>query len=353
MTRGSALDREKLWWDAVEQASAAESPDEIPEIVLPVLKRVLGADGVGCHWINLREAQDRSHVYPLDHDPRALCPATFETYRRLMHTHPWFAHYTKTGRTDPMAISELLTLREWHRHPLYQDVFRLWDVEDQLAGFVMNDNQWMVGLSASFGRSGAAGNHQAFMFKAGRMVGGAYSKVEHRRGLSSVEHALSDATVLSGAAVILLDRHERVDFSGGGLLESLRSEVGLIARGHKLPADLRHAIDTWKNGAGHTNGSTRLRGFNIRILRVDPKVDGYALLIDQRSTTEKVDALSPNALRTIELLGEGMNNHQVARELGLSVDTVRTYRTRALKVLGVHKIEVAVAMVTTWRQTHD
>lgn len=353
MTRVSALDREKLWWDAVEDASRSETPDEIPRVVLPVLKHVLGADGVGCHWINLREAHENPQAYPSDFQALMLEPATFEAYRRLMLTHPWLVHYSKTASTDPRAISELLTLHDWHNYPLYQDVFRPCGIEDQLAGFVMGDERQMLGLSASFDRSGAAGRHEAFMFRAGKMVSEAYSRVERQRGLRSVESVLSDAAVLPGRAVIVLDRHGRVEFSGGGLLNALCRELGLITDGRRLPTNLQYAIDTCGNSSEeNTSTSVRLQEFGIRFLHFNPQTGESVLLIDQSPTITKVDALSPNMVRTVELLGGGMNNHQVAQELNLSVETVRTYRARAFKILGVHKIEVAVAMIMTWRQQH-
>lgn len=53
--------------------------------------------------------------------------------------------------------------------------------------------------------------------------------------------------------------------------------------------------------------------------------------------------LSGQALRVVEMAAEGLEVKETAREMGVSIDTVKTHRRRALDFLNANNMAHAVA----------
>ncbi len=54
--------------------------------------------------------------------------------------------------------------------------------------------------------------------------------------------------------------------------------------------------------------------------------------------------LSGQALRVVEMAAEGLEVKEMAREMGVSIDTVKTHRRRALDFLNANNMAHAVAI---------
>lgn len=63
------------------------------------------------------------------------------------------------------------------------------------------------------------------------------------------------------------------------------------------------------------------------------------------SAVEQLDRLSPRELRVFQCLGKGMHNKEIAKALGLCVNTVETYRKIISAKLGLSGVELVRAAV--------
>ena len=69
---------------------------------------------------------------------------------------------------------------------------------------------------------------------------------------------------------------------------------------------------------------------------------GLVLPLSQNETSEKdkdavdLDILSQRERQVLELVGEGLNNHDIGKKLGLSPKTIARHRERIMKKLNMH-----------------
>jgi DNA-binding NarL/FixJ family response regulator len=83
------------------------------------------------------------------------------------------------------------------------------------------------------------------------------------------------------------------------------------------PEDLMAAIDTVAAGGTY----------------VDPRLNS---ILHGRSTTERINVLSPGEREVLDLLSRGMNGEQAAAALFLSPETIRTHLRNAMEKLDAH-----------------
>ena len=89
----------------------------------------------------------------------------------------------------------------------------------------------------------------------------------------------------------------------------------------------------------------------------DPEVDAWVTRVVMEAPTEQVQRLledvlqsrygaplSPREAQVLALAAEGLSRPDTAREMGITVGTVRTYRRRALSKLGANNLAHGVAL---------
>jgi DNA-binding CsgD family transcriptional regulator len=100
------------------------------ERTLPAINELVGGDVI-CH----AEADPRSGslVSQTTYASNGVAPECRTEFEDLMFTHPVFMHWAESGETVAARTSDFVSRREWHRAPLYVDVYRQWRCEDSLA----------------------------------------------------------------------------------------------------------------------------------------------------------------------------------------------------------------------------
>jgi DNA-binding NarL/FixJ family response regulator len=64
-------------------------------------------------------------------------------------------------------------------------------------------------------------------------------------------------------------------------------------------------------------------------------IDDYISRAEARSLNPQPDPLTPREREVIQLLAEGLPNHEIAKQLHISIKTVETHRTHMMAKLGV------------------
>jgi DNA-binding CsgD family transcriptional regulator len=143
--------------------------------------------------------------------------------------------------------------------------------------------------------------------------------------------ALHEST---GAAVVLLEAHGRVEFASSAARELLERYFG--DSGAQLPAPLATWLRERRRGA--TSEPLRV-DVGDRLLRVEP-VDGALLLEEQR----RLPRLTAREREILDLVAEGRSNVEIAERLWVSPLTVRKHLENIFAKLGVHTRTAAAAL---------
>jgi DNA-binding NarL/FixJ family response regulator len=160
-------------------------------------------------------------------------------------------------------------------------------------------------------------------------------------GLDLVEHAAPD--------IALVDI-QLPDGSGIDLTRELlarRPELGVILDTGDSDAELLYSgLDSGARGYALKAGSmTELVGAIERIAAggsyVDPRLD--RILLSPRATAQ-VPSLSPREKEIMRLMAEGMTAEQIANQLNVSVETVRTHVRNVIRKLQARNRVHAIAM---------
>jgi DNA-binding NarL/FixJ family response regulator len=160
-------------------------------------------------------------------------------------------------------------------------------------------------------------------------------------GLDLVEHAAPD--------IALVDI-QLPDGSGIDLTRELlarRPELGVILYTGDSDAELLYSgLDSGARGYALKAGSmTELVGAIERIAAggsyVDPRLD--RILLSPRATAQ-LPQLSPREKEIMHLMAEGMTAEQIANQLNVSVETVRTHVRNVIRKLQARNRVHAIAM---------
>lgn len=106
-----------------------------------------------------------------------------------------------------------------------------------------------------------------------------------------------------------------------------------------------HAEDTWVRQAleAGANGYLLKNVLDLDLVKAVRSVAAGDLTLDPQVSRpealkgEEVPGLSARELEVLQLIVEGKSNREVARDLGLSVNTVAVHRANIMQRLGVHK----------------
>jgi DNA-binding NarL/FixJ family response regulator len=106
-----------------------------------------------------------------------------------------------------------------------------------------------------------------------------------------------------------------------------------------------HAEDTWVRQAleAGANGYLLKNVLDLDLVQAVRSVAAGDLTLDPQVSRpealkgEAVEGLSTRELEVLQMIVEGKSNREIARELGLSVNTVAVHRANIMQRLGVHK----------------
>ncbi len=115
--------------DAVRKTSNVATLDEFRVATLAAVRGLVPCDGAGYNEVDPRVGSIVYVTDPVDY----VVDDFADRWARVAHEHPLLRHITETGDGSSRRMSEFLTQDEFHALALYQDLYRLIDVEYQVS----------------------------------------------------------------------------------------------------------------------------------------------------------------------------------------------------------------------------
>jgi len=128
MERLSPLDLEAVL-AFLHDIYAVDSVADFPRRAMRGLARLVGADVVTYNEIQLKR---RDHLV-VEEPIGSVSAAAKGTFARLASQHPVIDHYARTQDPTPRKISDFVSQAQFHELELYQDFFRDFPLEYQMA----------------------------------------------------------------------------------------------------------------------------------------------------------------------------------------------------------------------------
>ena len=257
------------------------------------------------------------------------------TLERVAHQHPVITR-NRAGDLGTHAISDFLTVRQFHRLELYQDLYRKIGAEDQIAFGL--PGPVVIGIAFNRDRRSFSARDRELLETIRPHLAQAYRHARSRGRARALVRALEDGLEVAGGAVILLDEDRNLAYAPVAARELISAYYGTWTG---LPPDLAH----W---AASRPGSRPLlvdgpRGRLVVRLLADGADDGQPILLLEESRRRSPTVAELTALgithreaEVLRLVALGRTNSEIADDLAVTVPTVRKHLERVYSKLGVH-----------------
>jgi DNA-binding CsgD family transcriptional regulator len=133
--------------DCVHTLHACSDLISLQRRMVEVLPQLVASEITALNEVDVERRHGFSIVNPDSFDILKMMPA----FQAHLHEHPVIMHHsTRTGRTgDPLAISDFLPRGHYRRQGIYNEVYRIMGVEDQISLALRPGGSLLVGLSLS------------------------------------------------------------------------------------------------------------------------------------------------------------------------------------------------------------
>ena len=333
--------------------------DTFGKRALAVLPGLIRCDACSYNEVNPAREQVAAQTAP---DGFAF-PGMAEAFHGYIAQHPLFGHYRATRDEHAVKITDLLSLREFRRLPVYRDFYRLVGVDRQLAVTVPGRPGVMIGLAVSrSGRDFSERDRAVLEFLRPHLMR-AHANAAALSAASLDVRTLSEVTAggCDAVAVIAADGHVSQLSDRARDLLSCYGEPA--EPGGFLPGSLR----LWRAAAlarmhpacpaPAVLGSRQIpRGaFCLTLTLISADTHGSVLLaLDEHRAKVRRRAPGPGddprtlgltqrEAEVISLAAEGRTNREIACLLRISPLTVRKHLENAYPKLGVGNRTAAAA----------
>jgi DNA-binding CsgD family transcriptional regulator len=262
-------------------------------------------------------------------------------FAEFQDQHPSIAFVKETARHDPVAISDFLSVRGWHKRDLYKEFFAVLGLEDQLAITVPVEAPMVLGVALNRTRRGFTERDRAVLGLFGVHLTAAYRNAEALNAVQQVaetsmgaledaRHGLASVTPTgrirraTDLAQRWLDHYfpDR-DRSGDRLPGYLKAWLGTVRPKHGDEGALRAARSMTID-----RGTSRL---TIRLVPERVQGGDWLLVMEEQDLAApngedpRVAALPPRLKRVLFRLLTGDSEKEIANQLSLSRHTVHEY----------------------------
>lgn len=321
----------------IEQTSAAADPDAFRRAVIREVRAVVPGHIVGYNEVDLA----RQTVFALTEPAPDM--TLLEVFSRHVGEHPVIAAHANGQGDRALAISDFLSQEEYEATGLYQNVFRLQDVQDQIAIQFSPPGDVIVALAICRRSRGFSGDERTTLELLRPHLVNAYMSAR-ARALGGHVRAVLEGAVPGGAGMVVVGATGRVTDSDEEGRRLLRT-VGWRETASAAPPPVLR----WLEGRRTLHGPARLildgqEGAISVAGAFDAPAEGETLLLLRPVTPRpQGPALTPREQQILELVAEGLSDAQIATRLRISAGTVRKHLERVRAKLGVPTRAAAVA----------
>lgn len=338
--------------ELIEAISATSSVDDYAQVTMTGLFDLITCIDVSYNEMVPSEGRIEWTVVP-DQGPKLeeFAPV----FEKLMRQNPLVRHFEDTGDTRAMMWSDLTTLEQLRKTPLYQQMFRPLGVASQMAVTLPTPPGIVVGFAVNTDGGGFDERDRTILNTLRPHLAHAYRSIQLRDELAAARSALR-ARGWTGALA-----------NGDGIVEAvtnnadiLESEAGIeLDVGEPLPSRLkahfRNGVDSYRpSEPAVLSRSTRLSddadgvaGWHVpgpvapHVVIVQTQVDAAARRLRDAGLTKRQVEVALH-------LAEGGTNATIATRLGIAEGTLRKHLERIYRALGVADRATAIARIRGW-----
>lgn len=317
--------------------------------VLGQLRRLVPCDSASYNEVSPHSPQ--AVVAAVDPHETIFDGAT-ELFATFIHQNPLVGAAVRSGTDEVRKFSDFITARQLHRLDLYDHVYSRLEVEHQIALTLVSRSHQLIGLALNRRSQDFSERDRSVLEAVQPFVVHAYDNALLRTVARQSVAALEAGHGGSAQAILVLDTHGYVEVASDLAATWCRGLAPFGATG-RLPEPLRSWSDTQR---------ARARGGRSLTQTLEVPVPGAVLIARYVAGTDRqADAIllsrrvirDPDAGRrlgltareseVLHLVGQGLSNLQVARDLHLSDRTVAKHLERAYTKLGVTSRTAALA----------
>ncbi|HEY83164.1 MAG TPA: helix-turn-helix transcriptional regulator [Dehalococcoidia bacterium] len=319
-----------------------------PGRVLSLVQRLVPCDIITYEMIDLRTADDTWVAQPPDAIPGELVPV----FLRYLDQHPLVAHQQQTGDGRAVKISDFLTRKQFHRLELYNEFFRHFPVEYQMAVGIAIGQGGVVGMGLSRSHPDFSESERLLLNLIRPHLVRAYRNAE-------IFTLFRQAAGSGGRELVLISRTGEVEFATDRALRWLTSYFGVSGVGaSRLPDALQQWVRRWWECLQDGSAISSLPSPCFTMERGDKSLAVYLILGSKTSDHDLLIlaerqagslasslmalGLSRREAEILSLVAEGKTNVEIGELVCISPRTVQTHLEKAFAKLGVHTRAAAV-----------
>jgi DNA-binding CsgD family transcriptional regulator len=342
--------------ESLRRLYAVRETGAFPRHALEVLRSIVPCDVAAYAQINTAEWHDTYQVepraYPMSRDFVAA-------YQRHLAQHPFVTYYLGRADDPVLKLSDFLTRRQFHRLGLYQEAYRLADVEHQIGFRLRMTPPVLAGYALSRRRADFSERERLLLELVRPHVVQAYGNAgalsEHRRQLEVAARGV--ATV--DRELVLLDARLRPMVWTDRGRAWLDEWFGPVGRGrNRLPEALvrwlrSRDVPTPRGETPAVRAPLVLDrdGRRLAVRAVSDPGSSALLLHIHRTAVTPADLASLGLTRreceVLALVAEGKTNPEIAAILAMRPRTVAKHAERIYRKLGVETRGAAAARAFT------
>lgn len=308
--------------------------------VFSILQSLVGADLISFDHVDLEREVATTE---LSRDIGTLLPTIAEAWSRFAPEHP-IVQYSATGGTRRVVrMSDLVSVRELRDRPVYTDLLRLVDTQQQIA-IVPKDGKHLIGIALNRSKTKYTDRDVALLEWLCPHITRAYlhqlalAELQARRSCTPSSEVISltpdgKCVECPASMIELLKRHFGSEAAGwetlNGFVEAGRADLSRVA----VPVS--------------STLSTRIGALKLRLC-VPSGVNGFVLIAEERASFRIAPAvrakLTPRETEVLTWIAQGKRDGEIAIILGISPRTAERHVANILEKLGVETRTAALSM---------
>lgn len=330
-----------LW--SLPDLYAAQTLDTLPRRMMAFLSRLVPSDAIAYNEVDLKKPRLVVATDP----PELAASGPVQILASLIGQHPIVQHQLQTGDLSARKISDFVSKEQFHRLPIYQEVYRRIGAEDQFALALHATADTIVALAMNRSRRNFTEEDRALLNLAQPHLVRAYRNAAALTRLRQELALTRNRVDALPMGVAVLGRRMRIVFSTGRARQLLRRYFAGHSSAKTLPAELRLWLTRSRQWQGRAlpnatntfsrNGSTGK--LLVQFVR-DEKRDESVLLLEEKTAmpvSERLQSLglTPREAEVLRWVARGKSNPEIAIILGAAPRTVQKHLEHIFSKLGV------------------
>ncbi len=277
------------------------------------------------------------------YEPRgSVSDESTRVFNRYAHEHPVISHIARTGDSRVLKISDFLSRGHFHRLGLYNEFFRGFGLEYQIAATILSKRR-IIGIVLNRSRRDFNERERQMLGLLSPHLLQAYRNAEAVAAMREELRATKRAFDESGSAVIVLAPGGRVTSMTASARKLLADYFDSCRSGDGLPDIVRQWCRCQRSALAQLRVPEPLlvnKTGKRLVARVVPDGNQTLLLLEQGTTFAGIQALGASGLtsREAEVLAwvaRGRTNSEIGSILNISSRTIQKHLEHIFQKLGV------------------